>query len=109
MSDTINLNYLIVPRGQTVNALEAVIQNNLGASFNYIPLDIRQIHPGSVDERRMQSQVLISDYFNGDPPADYFHIVDCLGFFSFFRLFQFVASESSFFVGQTFWSSLSFF
>ncbi|PKY21068.1 hypothetical protein RhiirB3_434563 [Rhizophagus irregularis] len=63
MSDTINLNYLIVPRGQTVNALEAVIQNNLGASFNYIPLDIRQI--------RMQSQVLISDYFNGDPPADY--------------------------------------
>ncbi|PKB97655.1 hypothetical protein RhiirA5_432709 [Rhizophagus irregularis] len=75
MSDTINLNYLIVPRGQTVNALEAVIQNNLGASFNYIPLDIRQIHPGSVDERRMQSQVLISDYFNGDPPADYFHIV----------------------------------
>ncbi|GET65188.1 hypothetical protein GLOIN_2v859372 [Rhizophagus irregularis DAOM 181602=DAOM 197198] len=28
---------------------------------------------------------------------------------SVWKLFQFVASESSFFVGQTFWSSLSFF
>ncbi|GET53129.1 hypothetical protein GLOIN_2v383112 [Rhizophagus irregularis DAOM 181602=DAOM 197198] len=56
--------------------------------------------------------------------------LDCSGFFSFFRsvqifffffcklgsdsflfvgCFSFVASESSFFVGQTFWSSLSFF
>ncbi|RGB27672.1 hypothetical protein C1646_768798 [Rhizophagus diaphanus] len=37
MSDTINLNYLIVPRGQAFNAFEAVIRNSLGASFNYIP------------------------------------------------------------------------
>ncbi|UZO12107.1 uncharacterized protein OCT59_003657 [Rhizophagus irregularis] len=30
-------------------------------------------------------------------------------FFLFLGCFSFVASESSFFVGQTFWSSLSFF
>ncbi|UZO04955.1 uncharacterized protein OCT59_025316 [Rhizophagus irregularis] len=30
-------------------------------------------------------------------------------FFLFLGCFSFVASESSFFIGQTFWSSLSFF
>ncbi|RGB25794.1 hypothetical protein C1646_820820 [Rhizophagus diaphanus] len=56
--------------GQTVSALETAIQNNLGASFNNIPLVIRQIHPSSVNERRMQSQTLISEYFNGQPDTD---------------------------------------
>ncbi|PKY54663.1 hypothetical protein RhiirA4_409971, partial [Rhizophagus irregularis] len=54
---------ITIDRRQTVSALETAIQNNLGASFNNIPLVIRQIHPSSVNERRMQSQTLISEYF----------------------------------------------
>ncbi|UZO02974.1 uncharacterized protein OCT59_023387 [Rhizophagus irregularis] len=65
---------ITIDRGQTVSALETAIRNNLGASFNNIPLDIRQIHPSSVNERRMQSQTLISEYFNGQPDTDYVHI-----------------------------------
>ncbi|UZO11376.1 uncharacterized protein OCT59_002945 [Rhizophagus irregularis] len=48
-------------------------------------------------------------------PADFFLSVQIFFFklgsdsFLFVGCFSFVASESSFFVGQTFWSSLSFF
>ncbi|PKK68681.1 hypothetical protein RhiirC2_781954 [Rhizophagus irregularis] len=65
---------ITIDRGQAVSALETAIQNNLGASFNNIPLEIHQIHPSSVEERRMQSQTLISVYFTGQPDADYVHI-----------------------------------
>lgn len=64
MANSITLNYRIDPKrklsdlprdrtehtitinsGQTVSALETAIQNKLGAPFNEVPLDIRQIHP----------------------------------------------------------------
>ncbi|PKY37618.1 hypothetical protein RhiirA4_390703 [Rhizophagus irregularis] len=37
------------------------LPSKIRTSFNNVPLDIRQIHPGSVIERRIQSQALISD------------------------------------------------
>ncbi|GES77608.1 hypothetical protein GLOIN_2v1786101 [Rhizophagus clarus] len=56
--------------------LQTAIQNELAPPYNNIPFDIRQVyHPGSVDEKRMQTQALISDYFKGDPPANLFHVV----------------------------------
>lgn len=58
---------ITIDRGQAVSALETAIQNNLGASFNEVPLKIRQIHPSSANERLMQSQTLISVYFTGQP------------------------------------------
>src|SRR3990170_2550079 len=67
---------ITIPRNTPVNGLQTAIQTELGPPFNNVPLDIRQIYyPGSVDERRMQSEALISDYFNGDPPIDLYHII----------------------------------
>lgn len=89
----ITLHCLIIPRGQfnsltrdettvtveisinaTVNELQTAIQSKLRPPLNNIPLDVRQIHPSSINEKRMQSQALISDYFSGDPPKNYYHI-----------------------------------
>jgi hypothetical protein len=67
---------ITIPRNTAVSRLQIAIQTELGPPFNNVPLDIRQIYyPGSVDERRMQSQALISDYFNEDPPVDLYHVV----------------------------------
>ncbi|CAG8633347.1 6312_t:CDS:1, partial [Diversispora eburnea] len=67
---------ITIPRNATVNALQIAIQNELASPFQNIPLDLRQIYyPGSTDERRMQQQALISDYFNGNPPEDLYHVV----------------------------------
>jgi hypothetical protein len=67
---------ITLPRNGAVSTLQTAIQAELSPPYNNIPLDIRQIyHPGSVDERRMRSQALISAYFEGDPPADLYHIV----------------------------------
>lgn len=62
---------ITIDSGKAVSELETAIQNNLGASFK---LEIRQIHPSSAGERRMQSQALISEYFNGQPDTDHVHI-----------------------------------
>ncbi|GBC04854.1 hypothetical protein RclHR1_05900001 [Rhizophagus clarus] len=72
-----NLSLIItLPRNGAVNTLETSIQSELEPPYNNIPLDIRQVYyPGSVDERRMQTQALISAYFKGDPPANLFHVV----------------------------------
>ncbi len=93
MADTnITLNCLIIPSGQfnalsrnkvsltitlprngAVSTLQTAIQTELAPPYNNIPLDIRQIYyPGSVDEKRMQTQAA---YFKGDPPADLYHVV----------------------------------
>ncbi|CAI2196211.1 11450_t:CDS:1, partial [Funneliformis geosporum] len=59
-----------------VSRLQIAIQTELGPLFNNIPLDIRQIYySGSVNKRCMQSQALISDYFNENPPVDLYHVV----------------------------------
>ncbi|RGB36026.1 hypothetical protein C1646_758639 [Rhizophagus diaphanus] len=67
---------ITVPRNGSVSTLQTAIQAELSPPYNNIPLDIRQIYyPRSVDERRMQPQASISAYFEGDPPADPYHIV----------------------------------
>jgi hypothetical protein len=91
----ITLNCLIVPIGnlfdfpsnqvaqaitintsQRVGALEIAIQNQLGVPFNGLSLTIRQIHPGTVSERPMDSQAFISVFFNNQslPRANRFHV-----------------------------------
>jgi hypothetical protein len=65
---------ITIDRGQAVSILETAIQNNLGLSFTNIPLEIRQIHLSSINERPMRSQALISEYFNGQPDIDYIYI-----------------------------------
>ncbi|RIA85087.1 hypothetical protein C1645_831341 [Glomus cerebriforme] len=72
-----NLTLIItLPRNGAVTTLQTAIQNQLGPPYNNIPLDIRQVYyPGSVDEKRMQPQALISAYFEGDPPTDLYHVV----------------------------------
>ena len=86
----ITLNCLIVPVGnligvpcsevnqaiairtnRPVSALEGAIQARLGVTNS---LSIRQINPGSVSEMPMQSQTLISDFFNQPPEAEFFHV-----------------------------------
>ena len=95
MADTnITLNCLIIPSGQfnalsrnkvsltitlprngAVSTLQTAIQTEL-PPYDNIPLDIRQIYySGSVDEKRMQTQALISAYFKGDPPTGLYHVV----------------------------------
>ena len=67
---------ITLPRNGAVTTLQTAIQSQLGHPYNNIPLDICQVYyPGSVDERRMQPQALISAYFEGDPPADLIHVV----------------------------------
>src|SRR5690348_3438868 len=67
---------ITLPRNGAVSTLQTAIQNQLGPPYNNIPFDIRQVYyPESVDERRMQPQALISAYFEGDPPADLYHVV----------------------------------
>ncbi|UZO03316.1 uncharacterized protein OCT59_023724 [Rhizophagus irregularis] len=61
-----------VGRSQAVGVLEATIQSRLGAPFNNIRLKIRQVYPS---EAPMQPQDLISNFFNEEPRADYFHVV----------------------------------
>ncbi|GBB89936.1 hypothetical protein RclHR1_01680007 [Rhizophagus clarus] len=64
---------ITVPRNGSVSTLQTAIQAKLSPPYNNILLDIRQIYyPGSVDEKRMQPQALISE---GDPPADLCHVV----------------------------------
>ncbi|RGB21313.1 hypothetical protein C1646_778389 [Rhizophagus diaphanus] len=64
---------ITIARSQTVGALESAIRFELRTNT---PLSIRQIHPGSVNERPMQSQTPISHYFNGEQElqADFFHV-----------------------------------
>ena len=91
----ITLNCLIVPIGnlfdlpsnqvaqtitintrQRVNALENAIRGQLGAPFDRLYLTIREIHPGTVNERPMDSQAFISVFFNNQslPRANRFHV-----------------------------------
>jgi hypothetical protein len=87
----ITLNCLIVPVGnligvpcsevnqaitirtnQWVSALEGAIQARLGVTNS---LSIRQINPGSVSERPMQSQTPISEFFSQQPQeVEFFHV-----------------------------------
>jgi hypothetical protein len=78
----ITLNCLIVPIGnlfnlpnnqvaqvitintsQRVSRLENVIRSRLGPPFDNLYLTIREIHPGTVNERPMDSQAFISVFF----------------------------------------------
>ncbi|GBC10466.1 hypothetical protein RclHR1_09650008 [Rhizophagus clarus] len=71
-----NLTLIItLSRNGAVTTLQTAIQNQLGSPYNNIPLDIRQVYyPGSVDERHMQPQALISAYFEGDSLTDLYHV-----------------------------------
>jgi hypothetical protein len=51
---------ITVPRNETVSTLKTAVQTEL-TSYNNTPLDI--YYPESVDEKRMQTQVLIFAYF----------------------------------------------
>ena len=67
---------ITLPRNGAVSTLQTAIQTELAPPYDNIPLDIRQIYyPGSVNERCMQTQALISAYFKGDPPTDLYHAV----------------------------------
>ncbi|PKB95906.1 hypothetical protein RhiirA5_435809 [Rhizophagus irregularis] len=63
----ITLNCLIVPVGNLIG----VPCSEIGVTNS---LSIRQINPGSISERPMQSQTLISDFFNQPPEAEFFHV-----------------------------------
>ncbi len=91
----ITLNCLIVPIGnlfnlpnnqvaqvitintsQRVSRLENVIRSWLGPPFDNLYLTIREIHPGTVNERPIDSQAFISIFFNNQslPQANCFHV-----------------------------------
>ncbi|GBB97617.1 hypothetical protein RclHR1_30130002 [Rhizophagus clarus] len=63
---------ITINTGQRISVLENAIHNQLnqlgllGVQFSNLSLSIRQIHPGTVSERPMNSQAYISDFFN-DP------------------------------------------
>src|SRR5579871_6871512 len=63
---------ITINTGQRVSVLENAIRNwlnqlgLLGVQFFNLSLNIRQIHPGTVSERPINSQAYISDFFN-DP------------------------------------------
>ncbi|RGB21791.1 hypothetical protein C1646_777247 [Rhizophagus diaphanus] len=89
----ITLNCLIIPIGgffelprdeviqaipiytsQDVSALETAIQERLGEPFKNNSLDIRQVHPGSVPEKSMNSQAQISIFFPKQPLPRFIHV-----------------------------------
>ncbi|RIA96159.1 hypothetical protein C1645_815727 [Glomus cerebriforme] len=73
--DNLTLRIMLLRNG-AVSTLQIAIQNQLSLLYNNIPLDIYQVYyPGNVDERCIQPQALIFAYFEGDPPADLYHIV----------------------------------
>src|ERR1051325_1442389 len=59
---------ITINTGQRVSVLENAIRNRLnqlgllGVQFSNLSLSIRQIHPGTVSERPMNSQAYISDF-----------------------------------------------
>ena len=58
----------MLPRSGAVSTPQTAIQTELASPYDDIPLDIHQIYYSrSVDERCMQTKVLISTYFKGDP------------------------------------------
>ncbi|UZO15213.1 uncharacterized protein OCT59_006644 [Rhizophagus irregularis] len=60
---------------RVISPLQTAIQNELAPPCNDTPLDIRQIYyPGNVDEKRMQTQVLIP-LISRRSPTDLYHIV----------------------------------
>ena len=71
---------ITINTGQRVSVLENAIRNRLnqlgllGVQFSNLSLSIRQIHPGTVSERPMNSQAYISDFFNDQfqPRVDHF-------------------------------------
>ena len=73
---------ITINTGRTVGGLEIAIRNRLnqlgllGVQFSNLSLSIRQIHPGTVSERPMNSQAYISDFFNDQfqPRAGHFHV-----------------------------------
>ena len=70
---------ITINTGRTVSVLENAIRNQLGllgVQFSNLSLSIRQIHPGTVSERPMNSQAYISDFFNDQfqPRANRFHV-----------------------------------
>src|SRR5688500_9690891 len=68
-SDLMDISIIKVIQAITINSsnqvsvLENEIQNRFGAPFNNIPLRVCQIYSGSVVERPMQQQALISAFF----------------------------------------------
>ncbi|PKY43464.1 hypothetical protein RhiirA4_398811 [Rhizophagus irregularis] len=89
----ITLNCLIIPIGgffelprdeviqaipiytsQDVSALETAIQERLGEPFKNNSIDIRQVHPGSVPEKSMNSQAQISIFFPKQPLPRFIHV-----------------------------------
>jgi hypothetical protein len=86
----ITLNCLIVPVGdfnnvqcnaihqmitirtsQPVSILINAIKDRLGLN---IELSIYQIHPRSIQEKKMEPQELISKFFGQQPQAEFFHV-----------------------------------
>ncbi|POG79190.1 hypothetical protein GLOIN_2v1765706 [Rhizophagus irregularis DAOM 181602=DAOM 197198] len=73
---------ITINTGRTVGGLEIAIRNRLnqlgllGVQFSNLSLRIRQIHPGTVSERPMNSQAYISSFFNDQfqPRAGHFHV-----------------------------------
>jgi hypothetical protein len=63
---------ITISTGQHVSDLENAIRARL--ELEEVPLSLYQIHPGSVQEKKMDSEDPISKFFGQQPGAEFFHV-----------------------------------
>ncbi|PKK55303.1 hypothetical protein RhiirC2_764659 [Rhizophagus irregularis] len=63
---------ITISTGQHVSDLENAIRARL--ELEEVPLSLYQIHPRSVQEKKMDSADPISKYYKGQPGAEFFHV-----------------------------------
>ena len=63
---------IIISTSQPVSDLINAIRGRL--ELKDVPLSLYQIHPGSVQENKMDSADPISKYYKGQPGAEFFHV-----------------------------------
>src|SRR5881394_1026267 len=63
---------ITISTGHHVSDLENAIRARL--ELEDVPLSLYQIHPGSVQENKMDSADPISKYYKGQPGAEFFHV-----------------------------------
>ena len=62
---------ITIRTSQPVGVLINAIRGRLGLN---VELNIYQIHPGSIQEKEMESQDPISKFFGQQPQAEFFHV-----------------------------------
>ena len=63
---------ITISTGQHVSDLENAIRARL--ELEDVPLSLYQVHPGSIQEMKMDPAHLISEFFGQQPQAEFFHV-----------------------------------